>query len=250
MLLLIVTLLPQLSTLQALQLKARSTRDRQENIHCQSGKSGNEPPPVLDVVPQSKGTLVSNESLTEHTTPTHMYCSELSTKQFLFTNHIKTKLFPQQKFIDRSSAGFRLQQLSNFHMQIFGSWFSGSRQRRGKLVGRREGLGPYCLQEPQKQCDQSHTENLYKYVVYFDVVTIVVHKPRSEITNTCLFSFKKNPVWLLQREGNEARYHIQSDQTEIQITFTSFWTLFQHLWDPGHVETINWPAPRPIFHKY
>ena len=57
-------------------------------------------------------------------------------------------------------------------------------------MGRREGLGPYCLQEPQKRCDQSSTEILYEYVFYFDVVTIMVNKPRSEdITNTYLFFF-------------------------------------------------------------
>jgi hypothetical protein len=35
----------------ALQLRARTTRGQQENILHQSGETGNEPPPVLDVVP-------------------------------------------------------------------------------------------------------------------------------------------------------------------------------------------------------
>ena len=74
------------------QLKAKNTRDHQKNIPRPSDRTGNKPPPVLDVVSQSEGTSVSNESLTENTNPTHMYRTDLTTK-FLFTNHVKTKLF-------------------------------------------------------------------------------------------------------------------------------------------------------------
>ena len=86
----------------ARRVRARTTCNQWENIPRQSDRTGTEPPPVLDVVSQSEGTSVSNESLTENTIPTRMYCTEVTTK-FLFTNHVKTKLFQKKKFIDKSS---------------------------------------------------------------------------------------------------------------------------------------------------
>jgi hypothetical protein len=83
-------------------VRARATRDQQETIPCQSDGIKIEPPPVLDVISQSEGASVGNESLTENINPTHMYCTEVTTK-FLFKNHVKTKLFPKKKFIDKSS---------------------------------------------------------------------------------------------------------------------------------------------------
>ena len=87
---------------EARRVRARATCDQRETIPRQSDRTEIEPPPVLDVVSQSEGASVGNESLTENTNPTHMYCTEVTTK-FLFKNHIKTKLFLKKKFIDKSS---------------------------------------------------------------------------------------------------------------------------------------------------
>ena len=72
---------------------------------------------MLNVEPGSEGASVSNESLTESTNPTHMYCTEITTK-FLFTNDVKTKLYPKKKFIDRSSD----LDLSNYPTSICQFW--------------------------------------------------------------------------------------------------------------------------------
>ena len=82
--------------------KARAARDQGETILRQSDGTEIGTPPVLDVISQSEGASVGNESLTENTNPTRMYCTEVTTK-FLFKNHVKTKLFPKKKFIDKSS---------------------------------------------------------------------------------------------------------------------------------------------------
>jgi hypothetical protein len=87
---------------EAGRVVARTARDQGETILRQSAGTEIGTPPVLDVISQSEGASVGNESLTENTNPTRMYCTEVTTK-FLFKNHVKTKLFPKKKFIDKSS---------------------------------------------------------------------------------------------------------------------------------------------------
>ena len=87
---------------EASRVGTRAARDECETILRQSDGTEIGTPPVLDVISQSEGASVGNESLTENTNPTRMYCTEVTTK-FLFKNHVKTKLFPKKKFIDKSS---------------------------------------------------------------------------------------------------------------------------------------------------